>query len=158
MNFTWICYLSGESVDINDVSSLQEVYPDGSQATLDGAPVAPAQAGGCFNTGPGRIKVPLGSHTVMFNNSLMLVGNTYYIVLRVTKDQRVGTYTQRITVAEAPPPFNIRYEVLGKYFLTTHHILDSKLYPIGICFKCTMKVDKGEKFNRPCRSFLLKYF
>ena len=131
MNFTWICYLSGESIDIDDVSSLQEVYPDGSPPTLDGVEVAPPPSGGCFNTGPGRIKAPLSSHTIMFNNSLMPVGNTYYVVLRVTKDKRVRTYKQRITIAKAPPPFNIRYDVQVIYFLTMHHILDSELYPPG---------------------------
>ena len=108
MNFTWICYLSGESVDIDDPSPLQEVYPDGSPPKLDGVPVTPPPTGGCFNTGPGKLNVPRDSHTITFDNSLMVVGNTYYIVLRVTKDQRVKTYTQIITIAEAPPPFNIR--------------------------------------------------
>jgi len=128
MNFTWICYLSGESVDINEASSLQEVYSDGSPPTLDGVQVVPPPTGGCFNTGPGKVNVPRDSHIITFNNSLMEVGNTYYIVLRVTKDQRVGTYSQRITIAEAPPPFNIRYEIrLGRCFLRMHHILDTEL-------------------------------
>jgi len=122
MNFTWICYLSGESVDTDDISSLQEVYPDGSPPTLDGVPVAPPPTGGCFHTGPGIVNVPSDSHTVEFDNSLMEVGNTYYIVLRVTKDQRVGTFSQSITIAEAPPPFNIRYEIkLARCFLRMHH-------------------------------------
>ena len=127
MNFTWICYSSGESVDVDDVSLLQDVYPNGSPPTLNGAPVDPQPSGGCFNTGPGKVNAPLDSPTITFDNSLMVVGNTYYIVLRVTKDQRVATYSQRITIAETPPPFNIRYEIrLGRCLLKMHHILDSE--------------------------------
>ena len=111
MNFTWICYASGESPDFDEASSLQEVYPDGSTPTLGGVAVTVPQTGGCFNTGPGKLNAPSDSHTITFNNSLMEVGNTYYIVLRVQKDLRVGTYYQSFTIAEAPPPFNIRYEI-----------------------------------------------
>lgn len=126
MNFTWICYLSGESFSVDEVSSLQDVYPDGSPPTLNGDPVTPQPSGGCFNTGPGKVNAPLDSHTITFNNSLMKVGNTYYIVLMVTKDQRVATYSQIITIAEAPPPFNLRYEIrLGRCFLIMHNVLDS---------------------------------
>ena len=126
MNFTWICYLSGESgsVDLDDVSLLPDVFPDGSPAMLGDTP-APQQTGGCFTTGPGKVNAPLDSHTITFDNSLMEVGNTYYIVLRVTKEQRVATYTQRITIAEAPPPFNIRYEIRLRRCFLKMHVLES---------------------------------
>ncbi|XP_078384727.1 sperm receptor for egg jelly-like [Oculina patagonica] len=107
MNFTWVCYKSGESVDLDAVDSMQVVYSDGSRPTLHGSPVPPPdlQTGGCFNTGPGIL--PLKNATITFNNTLMVRGNTYYIALRVQKDQRVGTYTQSFTIAEAPPDYNV---------------------------------------------------
>ena len=113
MDFTWICYASGESVDMDALGSLQEVYPDGSVPTLNGSevPVPQRQSGGCFDTGPG--KLPFSTPTITFNNSLMALGNRYYIVVEVRKGQRVRTYSQYVTIAEAPPTFNVRYEISG---------------------------------------------
>lgn len=111
MNFTWVCYKYGESVDLDEVDSLQVVYSDGSRPTLHGSPVPVPDllTGGCFDTGPGRL--PFNNATITFNNTLMVTGNSYYIALRVQKDQRVGTYYQRFTIAEAPPDYNVRYEI-----------------------------------------------
>ena len=104
MNFTWICYKPGESPEIDDPSSLPVVYPDGTSSASTGS-------GGCFNKGPGRLPFNDTSFTITFDNSLMVRGHTYYIILRVEKRQRFDYYTQKVAVAEAPPPFNIRYAV-----------------------------------------------
>ncbi|XP_022784277.1 uncharacterized protein LOC111324875 [Stylophora pistillata] len=100
MNFTWICYKPGESPEIDDPSSLPVVYPDGTSSASTGS-------GGCFNKGPGRLPFNDTSFTITFDNSLMVRGHTYYIILRVEKRQRFDYYTQKVAVAEAPPPFNI---------------------------------------------------
>jgi len=47
-------------------------------------------------------------HTITFDDSLMLLGYTYYMALVVQKGHRKGIYTQRIMIAQAPPKFNIR--------------------------------------------------
>jgi len=40
MTFTWVCYKSGESPNVNNVSTLNVVYPDGSNPTApDGSQV-----------------------------------------------------------------------------------------------------------------------
>lgn len=101
MNFTWICYASGENLDITDPSAMPVVYPNGSSSTADGS-------GGCFNKGPGRLPFNDSSFKITFNNSLMVRGLTYYMILRVEKRQRFDYYKQKVAVAEAPPPFNIR--------------------------------------------------
>ena len=114
MKFTWICYKSGEDPDINDPSSLPMVYPNGSTPTFDGNSAGnpvPISTGGCFTKGPGRMPFNDASVTITFDNSLMVRGKVYYMVLRVEKRQRFGIYKQKLAVAEAPPPFNIRYEI-----------------------------------------------
>ena len=62
--------------------------------------------GGCFGTGPG--KMSMNDTVITFDNSLMLLDNTYYVALVAQKGNRKSTYTQRVTLAKAPPKFNIR--------------------------------------------------
>ena len=130
MNFTWVCYKSGESVDDTASWSLQEVYPDGSTPTIDGSPVTPEQTGGCFDTGPGRL--PFNDTVITFDNSLMITGNTYYISLRVHKGNRVGTYRQRFTIAEPPPAFNIRYAKHCRANLRVAHYLSERVTSLAL--------------------------
>ncbi|KAJ7336026.1 hypothetical protein OS493_013400 [Desmophyllum pertusum] len=108
MNFTWVCYKSGENPDVYNASFLPVVYPDGSAPTSLPDDVDPdLLTGGCFDTGPGRLLFDNSTVTITFNNSLMVQGNTYYMALIVQKRHRVDIYTQKITIAKAPPKFNI---------------------------------------------------
>ena len=58
--------------------------------------------------------------TITFDDSLMVLGNTYYMVLVVQKGHRRGTYKQRVTLAEPPPKFNIRYYAVLSTDQTVH--------------------------------------
>ena len=69
-------------------------------------------SGGCFNTGPGRMPFSNRSHTITFDDSLMVLGNIYHMALVVQKGHRRNNYKQKITLAKPAPKFNIRY---------THH-------------------------------------
>ena len=63
--------------------------------------------GGCFKTGPGKMSAN-NNISITFDNSLMLLGYTYYMALVVQKGHRKGNYRQTIILAKAPPKFNIR--------------------------------------------------
>lgn len=91
MQFVWLC------------KNQQETFPNSSLASL---PVVTESSGpgigGCFGTGIGRLDS--NSITVTLATSKMIAGESYYVKLVVTKDDREADFVQEIEVVNGDPP------------------------------------------------------
>ena len=64
---------------------------------------------------------------VTINSSHLLENSSYFITVKISKDQRQAEYTQEVFISPGDPPeVQIRYKVFFNFFL----FLTSELFPV----------------------------